>query len=671
MPPHTLMAGAILALLHLAVAPFRTPGGRVRLSLCAASFLLFLQCFLGPARRRSLSSFVRYGAWVAYHGPFYLATYAAGNLYLLSSHEELHILAWGIVLLHALDPMPPMMAYYAGDYGHTWRKMNNAKSLGYMAIVFHAVYVTKTCTVMSVVFLLACVLYFTAAGRVFLPIHLSRLHNDDAPAVISGEEDSAKLHAAVSDEEDLVFSYKLFLRLLKPSDDDQLVTKARELLSHEGAEASFCTQVQRAFQVVEVQLAFLYDQCFTASNTNSMNMVDKLIDDTPMVTYCCLALFFVWPLIYGLTLTLYSRSGLFLTALVLVLDWLRGPVPFARLWASDWGKAMFAQRKTQGKTARPPFIDNLCNVISYFPVFNFNRERYWQEMIGQYSVLQDYNRGHRWKAVVAHALAFAESRWSPSMRETHYPREEEAVSLPEDLKPKLGHSLASAHDRGIGVTGGSWVLRDKVPRDVWISTLPEKNYANTILIWHIATCYLDMDPDYGHRYLLLESTSQANSSYDMATKLSKYCAYLVAFLPELLRGDARATSEAFQSVVQGTRTVLGDAVDKYEKMKTLSHVGQHSSLPTFEAGVALAKRLQGIFPIKKIEALENSKRIEALWNLLADFWVETILYIAPCDDTAKHIDMLAQGGELITHVWALLFNTGMMVRAPVSDQGGL
>jgi hypothetical protein len=48
---------------------------------------------------------------------------------------------------------------------------------------------------------------------------------------------------------------------------------------------------------------------------------------------------------------------------------------------------------------------------------------------------------------------------------------------------------------------------------------------------------------------------------------------------------------------------------------------------------------------------------------MADFWTETILYIAPSENAAAHIEHLAKGGEFVTHLWALLANAGIYKRA--------
>jgi hypothetical protein len=47
------------------------------------------------------------------------------------------------------------------------------------------------------------------------------------------------------------------------------------------------------------------------------------------------------------------------------------------------------------------------------------------------------------------------------------------------------------------------------------------------------------------------------------------------------------------------------------------------------------------------------------WEMLAEFWVKALLYAAPSDMVEEHMQHLSQGGELITHLWALLYHTGV------------
>ncbi|TVU40330.1 hypothetical protein EJB05_13789, partial [Eragrostis curvula] len=88
------------------------------------------------------------------------------------------------------------------------------------------------------------------------------------------------------------------------------------------------------------------------------------------------------------------------------------------------------------------------------------------------------------------------------------------------------------------------------------------------------------------------------------------------------------------------------AGDKYEAMRSLPEAAE---MTIFPMGVKLGKQL---------EEMEEG----TCWKLLADFWAEMLLYVAPSDNVKEHIEFLAKGGEFVTHLWALLSHAGILDR---------
>ncbi|KAL5981049.1 hypothetical protein ACLOJK_028969 [Asimina triloba] len=63
-----------------------------------------------------------------------------------------------------------------------------------------------------------------------------------------------------------------------------------------------------------------------------------------------------------------------------------------------------------------------------------------------------------------------------------------------------------------------------------------------------------------------------------------------------------------------------------------------------------------------MQLLSETRNDEArLWKVLVDFWAEMMLFLAPSNNEMgqmAHAEILANGGEFITHLWALLTHVG-------------
>jgi hypothetical protein len=102
---------------------------------------------------------------------------------------------------------------------------------------------------------------------------------------------------------------------------------------------------------------------------------------------------------------------------------------------------------------------------------------------------------------------------------------------------------------------------------------------------------------------------------DVATTLSKYCAYLLKKEPKLLPGHHYDTFRVFDAVAEEAVGFLQSEPDRYGAMGRLPE----SKEKIFHRGVRLGKQLQG---------MEEGARSK----VLADFWAEMLLYLAPSDN---------------------------------------
>ncbi|CAM0148893.1 unnamed protein product [Urochloa decumbens] len=171
--------------------------------------------------------------------------------------------------------------------------------------------------------------------------------------------------------------------------------------------------------------------------------------------------------------------------------------------------------------------------------------------------------------------------------------------------------------------------------------------SEVILTWHIATSILEVKCP--------PPSKEEEASRRAAIRLSKYCAYLVAFHPELLPDNPEKAERVFEDMKAELKAMVGcrqyylssqlTRVDKI--MEKSTGRGQMNQDKVVETGVQLASLL---------------KHNDQKWEVLADVWTEIIIYLAPSSDEERvkgHEDVLVQGGEFITVLWALATHIGL------------
>nr|CAB3469341.1 unnamed protein product [Digitaria exilis] len=181
----------------------------------------------------------------------------------------------------------------------------------------------------------------------------------------------------------------------------------------------------------------------------------------------------------------------------------------------------------------------------------------------------------------------------------------------------------------------------------WACTLP--THTHKILVWHIGTT-IAME---GHPV-------PPTGDHRVAKTLSDYCAYLVAFVPDMLPGHGYDNQRIFDAVVMEARERLTrcDTVSSRCEMLVTMDLPRDSSCRILELGSRLGRELRGVVP--------EARR----WKLLADFWAEFILFLAPSSNAEIHAEKLAAGGEFMTHLWALLTHAGILDRPSTTNSAG-
>ncbi|XP_066344623.1 uncharacterized protein [Miscanthus floridulus] len=377
---------------------------------------------------------------------------------------------------------------------------------------------------------------------------------------------------------------------------------------------------ERAFRIIEVELGFCYDFFFTKYHDIYFNMVMHFL--TFLLRVIFLTLVLVYTVQGSVTIETpdpiiqvqITRSDYIITLVLLgtalVVELLQALVYLA----SDWIKVSLACVYVKYKQIA--FLEKLIGFLIRVSISPQRRNRNW---IAQYTVILPDKVFFKF---------FPKCNLDPVEIS---PETKKAIA--GSIKPTFGEQTNRLASQVRISMFEHWALKDH-----W--TLKDHSQVEIMLIWHIATDYCHLSPSSGN-----------GSSPDryVAVTLSRYCAYLLAFVPQLLpyrEADIKELIDTVKKEIAKDLPSSGAPSERYQKMKELG-----DNPPTvFRKGVKLGKQLEDDMP-------DEAQR----WKAMADFWAKTIIYIAPSHITAKeHMRQLENGREFLTHVWALLSHAGIL-----------
>jgi hypothetical protein len=274
----------------------------------------------------------------------------------------------------------------------------------------------------------------------------------------------------------------------------------------------------------------------------------------------------------------------------------------------------------------------------------------WKGRLGQYCLLE--NLGHRSR--MKNCLHYTTLRLVDKARKGS----KKSVKLSENVKKAVVDYLKLS---GGHLTKGVKALENNGVHDLFAwacsdATATDGAVTRTILVWHIATTLCEQQ---------LDEKAKKLDAVKTASKLSKYCMHLIAFAPDLLPDHSSISESILGQSIDEAGKLLKESKEtkikgsKGKKMKSRCEalmkintddcVGDETKL--VEQGVHLARLLT--------DRLSDST---SRWKVLSDFWAEMMLYVSPSDDAREHLEVLARGGEFITHLWVLLTHAGVLRR---------
>ncbi|KAF8692532.1 hypothetical protein HU200_039634 [Digitaria exilis] len=300
-------------------------------------------------------------------------------------------------------------------------------------------------------------------------------------------------------------------------------------------------------------------------------------------------------------------------------------VVFVEIWEiaagvrSKWTKMALLGHYIRHESAwrRSSFVHAVLRAV-----LRVRKPRRWRHEMGQNSVLEPRRF----------------LRWTGRMR---------SVEVSPAVRDAVVRSLLSTYGR---MSNGGVVARRVGGKIDWSLDGDGGSTTELILTWHVATRLFEM------------RVTSASADMIAACQLSYYCAYLVAAAPELLPDSVAWTEKRYREVSADVRAALGkdggsseSAAGRYGRvMEALSAVSRDIVL---QRGAELGRHL-----------VEQHGEDEAsACRILADFWSEMVLYVAPSENVKGHVQAMARGGEFITLVWALLLHAGVTTRPETRD----
>ncbi|KAI4367278.1 hypothetical protein MLD38_023035 [Melastoma candidum] len=266
-------------------------------------------------------------------------------------------------------------------------------------------------------------------------------------------------------------------------------------------------------------------------------------------------------------------------------------------------------------------------------ICNMPQPKAWERKLHQYSILESHDFS---PSPVSNMLRLM------LMMDLVRPGEKEgrAIKLTGEIKKAVFNSLRR---NGQDLSNGEASLRTNEVSEKLAWACAIETQTQVIMVWHIATIFCEH-----HHKPPNDSVGDIQRDFHVATSLSKYLAYLVVYAPGLLPDHPQVTCHLFRHVVQEARKVFHGCRTNEQRMEKLNEIAGKPDETIVNRGARLGKTIS--------DELGESTRI---WKLLAEFWSEMILYVAPSDNFTGHLEELANGGEFVTHLWALLRHAGV------------
>ncbi|XP_022714550.1 uncharacterized protein LOC111274185 [Durio zibethinus] len=410
----------------------------------------------------------------------------------------------------------------------------------------------------------------------------------------------------------------------------------------------------KAFEVVEMELAFMYDLLYTKASVVYSRWGLSLRCINLSLTCIVLVLFSLADDKHK-----YNKADLVITFLLLVVAIVLDIYAALVILFSDWTFVWLCLHK---KTS-------ILKAIASIQLFNNPR---WSNTMAQYNLL---GFALREKPMIYDPIL---SEVKPHLchrilklfkflgivekqeKERYVTKEVISSTLKKWIFKHLKERLkATVHDTS---DVGSKKFAVEIHGHSELKWSVEKGFDERILIWHIATDIC---------YHLEESVGAAiQSKREMSILMSRYMLHLLVNYPSMLPaglGDI-LIEDTCAEVIDFCNTPVPpkNKIETYNKLVNAT-MGTELLGRRYKArksmlsdGSSLARSLKEIPNKEEVNNITpNSLTLENEWTLIADTWVEMLAHAASHCEGSQHRQHLRRGGQLLTHVWLLMAHLGL------------
>lgn len=396
---------------------------------------------------------------------------------------------------------------------------------------------------------------------------------------------------------------------------------------------------QEAFDVVEIELGFMFDQLYTKASVvyNLRGCVLRTITFSLSLS--------AW-LVFQFVCEKrnYSNLDLVITHLLLCVAVCLEIYGVGLFLGSDWT----CRRLSRRDKASP-----LGRVMQWFQQPTKKR---WSKKMAQHNLLYLCVGDKSVACPRSHAFLSSIRRL---MKLDHYLEKHRHKSFADvsiDLKELIFMELKS-------YTSGSdpaamWSRKESFTLQKYSLSLDwmnEREFDQRILLWHIATDIC---------YSLKLSDDESKPTAEHSKHISDYMLYLLIVYPFMLPigigmirfRDTCAEAREFLRERDAMRFTTAEACEKFLAVNTEvppdKVKGDRSKSVLFDACI-LAKSL-----------LEEGVQ---RWEIISKMWVEMLAHAATNCSGSHHAGQLRKGGELLTHVWLLMAHLGITEQFQISQ----